>query len=272
MKAKHPTPPTPVKVTLDKLFSSIAEEMASSFKTMASISHAPTRGGGHESIWGEWLRKYLPQRYSVSPGFIIDSKGNQSLQQDLIVFDRQYSPLLLNKDEVLFIPAEAVYAVIEVKSNLTPAELRDALKKISSAKELLRTPAQAVTHAGGVSPPRERGPILGYVVSSTSAWKSKLKAGSLSKIAAAAPNILDGGCILDAGAFSIQYSDSKTPIRSVDGNQSLFGFLALVVEDLKPLGTTPPWDLALYSATSRSLMRESPAKDLPSGTKKAKLS
>lgn len=272
MKAKRPAPPTHVKVDLDTLFSSIAEEMSSSFKTMASVSHAPTRGGGHESIWCEWLRKYLPQRYSVSPGFIIDSKGNQSLQQDLIVFDRQYSPLLLNKDEVLFVPAEAVYAVVEVKSNLTPAELRDALKKIASAKELLRTPAQTVTHAGGVFAPKERGPILGYVVASTSAWKNKVRAETLLKVTGAAPGVLDGGCILDAGAFSVEYSDGKAGLRSVDGKQALFGFLALVVEDLKPLGTTPPWDLAMYSLTSRALRREPPAMAAPSGAAKAKLS
>lgn len=270
MKAKAPAPPTSVKADLEKLFASIAEEMASSFKTMASVSHAPTRGGGHEAIWGNWLKKYLPQRYAVEPGFIIDSKGIQSLQQDLIIFDRQYSPLLLNKDEVLFVPAEAVYAVVEVKSNLTPAELRDAIKKIASSKELLRTPAQAVTHAGGVFAPRERGPILGYVVAGTSSWKGKVRMESLAKVAGAAPGILDGGCILDAGAFSVQSTDQKTAIRSVDGKQALFGFLALLVEDLKPLGTTPPWDLGLYSSTSRALRREPPPAG--HGAKKAKLS
>lgn len=272
MKAKRPAPPTQVKADLEKLFSSIAEEMASSFKTMSSVSHAPTRGGGHETIWSNWLKKYLPQRYAVASGFIIDSKGNQSLQQDLIIFDRQYSPLLLNKDEVLFVPAEAVYAVVEVKSNLTPAELRDGIKKIASSKELLRTPAQAVAHAGGVFAPKERGPILGYVVAGTSSWKGKVRAASLAKVAGAAPGILDGGCILDGGAFSVQYSDGKTTVRSVDGNQALFGFLALLVEDLKPLGTTPPWDLALYSSISRALRRDPINAGELHGVKKAKLS
>lgn len=273
MKAKTPRSFTPVKADLEKLFSSIAEEMASSFKTMASVSHAPTRGSGHEAIWGDWLKKYLPQRYAVAaPGFIIDSKGNQSLQQDLIIFDRQYSPLLLNKDEVLFVPAEAVYAVVEVKSNLTPAELRDAIKKIASSKELLRTPAQAVIHAGGVFPPKERGQIFGYVVAGTSSWKDRVRVETLAKLSGESPNILDGGCILDGAAFSVQYSDEKTAIKSVDGGQALFGFLALLVEDLKPLGTTPPWDLALYSSTSRALRREPAVAGRPRGAKRAKLS
>ena len=161
MKAVRTASYAPAKVSLKELFSSIADEMVASFNTMTSVSHAPTRGGGHEIVWREWLCKYLPNRYKVDGGFIIDSAGNQSLQQDLIIFDRQYSPLLLNKDGILFVPAEAVYAVIEVKSKLGSSEIADALNKISSAKALLRTPSQAVNHAGGLFPPKERGPILG---------------------------------------------------------------------------------------------------------------
>jgi len=108
-------------------------------------------------------------------------------------------------------------------------------------------------------------------VANQSAWKGKLKIGAVSKIASASPGVLDGGCVLDAGAFSAQYVDQKTLIRVVDGGESLFGFLALLIEDLKPLGTTPPWDLGLYSSTSRKLLRIEPPKEAAAEVKKAKL-
>lgn len=231
--------------------------MASAFLTMASVSHSATRGAGHEQIWGRWLERYLPTRYSVGTGFVIDSKGQQSLQQDIILFDRQYSPLLLNKDGILFVPAEAVYAIIEVKSNLGNAELKDAAKKIASVKALSRAPAQPVIHAGGVFAARARNVIRGYVAASSSAWLTKTLSRGIATVAKATPEVIDGGCILDRGGFSIEYVGGSPTVRVAPASESLFGFMSLLVEDLKAVGTTPPWDLGTYSKLTRSLRRSS---------------
>jgi hypothetical protein len=60
------------------------------------------------------LRGFLPWRYQVGTGFVVDQSGNKSEQQDIILYDRQYSPALLSSDDVeqsIYVPVESVYAV-----------------------------------------------------------------------------------------------------------------------------------------------------------------
>lgn len=248
-KITKPISQSATKIDLKTLFSGFAQEMRATFKTLGSISHGPTKGLCQESEWILWLRRYLPQRYSVGTGFIVDSKGEQSAQQDIIIFDRQYSPLFMVHPDVQYIPAEAVYAVIEVKTNLSKPELLDAAEKISSVKSLYRAPAQDVVHAGGVFPPQQRGRILGFVASYSTVWKGHGIWGNLEKILTVTSDQIDGGCVLDKGAFSAFYSPKRAIIQhTTSANDALIGFLGLMTEEIKKLGTTPPWDLAEYSS------------------------
>ena len=54
------------------------------------------------------LRKYLPNRYAVAQGIVVDSNGATSDQIDIIIFDPQYTPTLLDQQSHRFVPAEAV--------------------------------------------------------------------------------------------------------------------------------------------------------------------
>ena len=259
------------RIKLAQLFSNIGREMAASFKTLASVKHGPSKGSDEEATWIDWLNHYLPKRYAVGSGFITDSKGNQSLQQDIIIFDRQYSPLLLVRKEMLFVPSESVYAVIEVKTNLNASQIRDAARKIESVKGLLRSPAQSVAHAGGIFPPQERGRIFGYVVANTSVWIKRGSWPGLERCLGRYPEHIDGGCILDSGAFSLG-AGSKEMQLIIDKKHPLFGFFGLLFEDMKTLGTTPPWDLGQYSIEIQRLRtyRSAPIKS-DKGAKSGKL-
>lgn len=59
------------------------------------------------------LQKHLPHRYQADKAFVIDSNGESSDQIDVVVYDRQYTPLLYNHDGQMFVPAESVYAIFE---------------------------------------------------------------------------------------------------------------------------------------------------------------
>ena len=128
------------KISLKDIFASISEPMRAALTTSSkSITHPGTKGDASEYQWLTWLKSYLPKRYSIDKGFVIDYKGNISEQQDIIVYDKQYTPCLLNRDGVIYIPAESVYAVIEVKQKMTRAYIKYAGQKVASVRKLKRT-------------------------------------------------------------------------------------------------------------------------------------
>ena len=130
------------------------------------ISHAGEMGSATEQNWRELLRAHLPGRYEVEGGFIIDVDGQESQQLDVIVFDRQYSPTLFEVGGVLYVPAESVYGVFEVKQDLSKQHVEYAGEKVASARRLKRS--APIIHAGGEYPPKEPPTILGGILAAVS--------------------------------------------------------------------------------------------------------
>ena len=56
-----------------------------------------------------------------------------------MVFDRQYTPTLLDNDKHRYVPAEAVYAVFECKPKIDKGYLEYAGEKAASVRKLKRT-------------------------------------------------------------------------------------------------------------------------------------
>jgi hypothetical protein len=102
--------------------------------------HMPSKGKVCEAAFRKYLSETLGNRYTVTEGFIFDSTGQQTKQQDTVIFDDQWSIRLTPKDsdEPSIIPVENVYATIEVKKTLNSKELRSAIKNIRSFKSLKR--------------------------------------------------------------------------------------------------------------------------------------
>ena len=133
-----------VMMIVNQLFS-IARKMLVDFEQTSDIQHPLTKGEEREAVVvTEYLKKYLPGKYGVTSGEIIDSDGNVSKQQDIIIFDRLNTmPLFsLNNDSETQsrVPIENVYAVIEVKSTLSNSEIDDAIEKYNSVTSLKQYP------------------------------------------------------------------------------------------------------------------------------------
>ena len=78
------------------------------------------------------------------------------------MFDRQYSPPLFTGGSVQYVPAEAVYAVFEVKQRIDQKNLRLACSKAASVRTLGRTSA-AIPSADGTLAPKPLHRILGGI-------------------------------------------------------------------------------------------------------------
>src|SRR5207249_10982927 len=99
-------------------FATEQECLVPKLKSSRRIVHAGDRGEVNEQHFIEFLRKYLPNRYTVEKAIVLDSEGNVSQSIDVVVFDRQYTPTLLDNDKHRYVPAEAVYAVFECKPQI----------------------------------------------------------------------------------------------------------------------------------------------------------
>lgn len=133
------------------------------------IVHAGDRGEVNEQHFIDFLRKYLPNRYTVEKAMVLDSEGQVSDSIDVVVFDRQYTPTLLDNDKHRYVPAEAVYAIFECKPTIDKGYLEYAADKAASVRKLKRTSVE-IHHAGGVFPAKKLFEVIAGILAIDVEW------------------------------------------------------------------------------------------------------
>jgi hypothetical protein len=209
-----------------------------------SIAHAGTQGSVTEDHWIQVFRAYLPNRYEVATGFVIDSKGGRSHQIDVIVFDRHFTPTLLDQQNHRYVPAEAVYAVFESKPHIDKNYLEYAGDKAASVRKLHRT-SVSISHAGGTFKPKELFPIIAGIVAPKSSWTDGLGATFRKHLPSNDLERLDCGCALEDGAFD----EFGGKLEVVGREGALIYFLFRLLSKLQSLGSVPAIDWAAYANT-----------------------
>lgn len=208
-----------------------------------SVTHAGTAGAVAESHWIRLLRRYLPERYSIDTAIVIDSLGRTSDQIDVVIFDKHYTPTLLDQENHRYVPVEAVYAVLEVKPELNANYLEYAGRKARSVRRLTRT-SIAITHAGGAFPPRPLFGIVAGLVALRGGWKGGL--GQPFKNAhkkLTGQRVVNCGCALESGSFD----DFDTTLSVRSSAAVLSHFLFRLLKKLQSMGTAPAVDWDAYA-------------------------
>lgn len=210
-----------------------------------SITHNGVMGEVNELHFIEVLRKYLPNRYAVAQGIVVDCNGTTSDQIDIIIFDPQYTPTLLDQQSHRFIPAEAVYGVLEAKPTISKQYLDYAGEKAASVRRLERT-SVPIRHAGGEYPPKKLFPILAGIVASNVDWVDGCASPSFKEaiLGLTDHKVLDCGIALSDRAF--QVSDQDVTLSHIKG--SLAVFLFGLLDRLQSLGTVPAVDWNRYGS------------------------
>jgi len=202
--------PSENKERLMLLFDSLQKQMLAELSTnRLFIDHPGTKGDSIENVWIQWLRKYLPTKYSVDKAIIIDSLGNISHQMDLVIYDEQFTPFVFNQNGVKYIPAEGVYAVFEVKPEINKSYIEYAGEKIASVRKLHRT-ATTFISGGQKLNPRGFTKILGGILTISNGFTSKNNdtlINHLKDLKGLAT--MEIGCIVEHGCFVIDYENSK---------------------------------------------------------------
>lgn len=238
---------------LRDLFIHLQNQMAGKLSTDREvILHPGTKGDASELNWVNWLRKYLPKRYSVDKACIIDCENKISQEIDIVIYDQQYSPFVFNQDNAKYIPAESVYAIFEVKQTLNKGFIQYAGNKAESVRVLRRTSAP-IYHAGGRLDPKHHKNIISGILTLESDWNPPLGDSFESCIYddLNENQKINLGCALQSGAFLVDYEEHIIE-RSSKEESLIFFFLKLLIE-LQKLGTTPALDIECYAQSLESI-------------------
>lgn len=139
-------------------FTTQKAKMVSDFRIFKGMSeNRPTetdKGRYAEALFRDWLEQFLPAKYGVTSGYIIQQKDavkprsalkGKLRHYDVIIYNRLDSPILwteMSPDHSLSgriraIPAEYVHAVLEVKSTFNATHIAKAFNKLNELAPLL---------------------------------------------------------------------------------------------------------------------------------------
>ena len=121
------------KKILNDIFRSLEASLNSDMNI--KIEHNLEDGKYREYLIKNLLNKIVPKKYSITNGFIIDSDNNRTEEMDIIIYDSNYVPPFFDETYTI-VPIESVVAVIQVKTTLTKAQLKKAMKNINSIDKL----------------------------------------------------------------------------------------------------------------------------------------
>ena len=238
---------------LHELYESLQEQLDGQLKANRKANkNAEAKGDASEKVWIDLLADHIPRRYRVAKGIIIDADGKESHFIDVIVHDRQFTPLIFNQDGNLYIPAESVYAVFEAKQEMTKAHIEYAGQKAASVRALRRTSAN-IKHAGGRHGPVRLFQIHAGILTYTSSW-SPAFGNPFRKAIEARPKKerLNLGLAVSSGCFDIRYGNYDPKIAVYPKEQALAAFLMRLLARLQTLGTVPAIDYNEYGRLLKS--------------------
>jgi hypothetical protein len=210
-----------------------------------SFAHPGTKGNASEDIWIELFKKYLPRRYEATRAHVVDSKGVFSQQIDVVIFDRQYSPLIFYYENQPVIPAESVYAVFEAKQTINADSVTYAQEKVRSVRRLHRT-SLPIPYAQSTYPAKRLIPIYGGILAFESDWSPAMGQPFLKSLGDGLDDDrLDLGCVAAHGYFN--WSEPKGGYEVHHGGKPATAFLFKLISQLQSSGTVPMIDVQAYA-------------------------
>lgn len=226
--------------TLQELFRDRDERACKDLASARKIvSHPVEKGDLSENIWLDLMRNYLPDRYQVRKAFIIDCQGRFSQQIDIVVHDRFYTPFVFKFGGYEIVPIESVYAVFEVKQEISKRNLRYAAEKVTSVKALIPTLRATVQVPNPI-----RTPIVTGLLATSIAEKRLRKAENLAEwmLGSASAN-LNFVCSSSDGLYALNASSTEILHFS---NNPISSLVLRLFSDMQANGTVSPINLDDY--------------------------
>jgi len=98
-------------------------ELRSMFSATKLMRHNGEKGSLREAFLVNLIQLFLPCNYGIGSGIVIDRFGRQSVQVDIVIYDKRAMPPVLEAAGRGIYPIDSVVRVIEVKSNVKKESL-----------------------------------------------------------------------------------------------------------------------------------------------------
>lgn len=237
-----------MSIDLRELFVGVQQQLFAQLRVARqAIDHSGDKGSVSENEWLSLLAKLLPERYRAAKGKVIDSTGSTSDSIDIVIYDRQYSPLVFEQGGFRYVAAEAVYAVLEVKQTLNATEVAYAADKARSVRKLVRKTVPITGINGEVL---EKDPIciIAGLLTTEIEWSHANAALNLHKYVSVLGDgeFLDLVCAADSYGFEVTRAGNSVEVAASSNEAGLLFFLFGLLQRLQEIGTVAPIDFKAY--------------------------
>jgi hypothetical protein len=230
---------------LYELYTNLQKRLASDLDAARNTNkNANAKGDESELTWLKLFDEHLPHRYRCAKGIVIDCDGAESDAIDIIIYDRQYTPIIYNQHGYPYVPAESVYAVLESKQELDKELIEYAGKKAESVRRLRWTSGKITAITGNHEPRKPFVPLAG-IVAYESTWKPPFGDAFNSGVSGLSElQRLDFGIAAAHGCFELNHD--RKEIKTYPAERALSAFLIRFLARLQELGTVPAIDYEIY--------------------------
>lgn len=132
---------------LGQQFRAASLRLQTDFRNWASAEQQPTKQQQLDSFVKGFLSHYIPPRFRITSGIVVDWQGRLSDQIDAAVVDALYAPNLLVAENQSLIPIETLLGVVQIRHTLTYEGLGEAVTAYSKLRAL-----QAIFRSGFSEP------------------------------------------------------------------------------------------------------------------------
>ena len=115
-------------------FNSLSREVY--YHSEGKLIHPNEFGGFRESLVAELLKVFVPMKYTITDGFLVNSKNEVSTQCDILIFSKDKTSFTVSENYQKFFIAQSVSVIGEVKSILSSSSLKNSLIKLAKNKQL----------------------------------------------------------------------------------------------------------------------------------------
>jgi hypothetical protein len=126
--------------------SAIIKGFIAEVRAIKNLAHDPEKGRLRELFTSKILSKFLTSQFGIGTGVIINQRGKQSEEIDIIIYDNRILPPFIEEQKVGVYPAECVLAVIQVRSWIN----KETIKKYAESAQILYknvfNPADSIYH------------------------------------------------------------------------------------------------------------------------------
>lgn len=136
-----------MQTVIQKYSTAIVKGLIQKVDSLSELNHKLTKGELRELFVNDILQLFLTTQFGIGSGLIVNQKGEQSNQVDIIIYDNRILPPFIKEKHLGLFPAESVICTIEIKSNLHKKDLLKADRDASHLINNIYNPASTIYKA-----------------------------------------------------------------------------------------------------------------------------